>query len=169
MYTHIFMIWLGLLLAVVVVLEVLRRERLFAMTALLAAIGFAATLALVNVDAAIVRQNVARVSQGEDLDVPYLASLSTDSVPALVREFQDKSLPAAARDGVGAVLACRQQIKSEWRGDWRAFTFSRLQAGRAIELVQSQLTEYEVLDTEYPVNILSPADASYDCYGSSGD
>ncbi len=81
MYTHIFMIWLGVLLAVVVVLELLRRERLFPLAALLASIGFAATLVLINVDGSIVRQNVRRAPLGEGLDVAYLASLSTDSAP----------------------------------------------------------------------------------------
>ncbi len=113
MYTHIFMIWLGALLAVVVVLEILRKERFFALAALLASIGFAATLVLLNVDAAIVHQNVARAPQGKGLDVPYLASLSPDSIPALVREFQDQSLPGMTRDGVGAVLVCHEEIDSK--------------------------------------------------------
>lgn len=169
MYTHIFMIWLGVLLAVVVVLEILRRERFFALMALLAAIGFAASLALVNVDAAIVRQNVARASQGKPLDVPYLASLSPDSVPALVAEFQDKSLSTDTRDGVGAVLACRQQIKSDHKGDWRSFSVSNWQADQALRQVQTQLDEYELENSEYPVTILSPVNTSYDCYTYSGD
>ncbi len=65
-YTHVFMIWLGVLLAVVVVLDILRKERTFALAALLASIGFAATLTLLNVDGFIVRQNVARAAAGAE-------------------------------------------------------------------------------------------------------
>ena len=126
MYTHIFMIWLGVLLAVVVVLGVLRRERLFAMSALLASIGFAATLALVNVDAAIVREIVARSSQGKGLDVAYLASLSPNSIPLMVAKFQDASLHAATREAVGAALVCQERVANRKNTDWRAFTLSAL-------------------------------------------
>ncbi len=168
MYTHIFMIWLGALLGVVVLLEILRKERFFALAALLASIGFAATLVLLNVDAAIVHQNVARAPQGKGLDVPYLASLSPDSIPALVREFQDQSLPGMTRDGVGAVLVCHEEIDSRRAGDWRSFTISRWQADRAMEQVQSKLDKYEVESTDWPVGIRTPANTGYQCYLQSG-
>ena len=65
----------------VLVLDVLRKERLFALSALLASIGFAVTLTLMNVDGFIVRQNVARAAAGKSLDVAYLASLSPELGP----------------------------------------------------------------------------------------
>ncbi len=80
-YTHVFMIWLGALLAVVVLLELLRRERFFPLAALLATLGFAGTLVLANVDASIVRQNVRRAAAGQALDVAYLATLSSELCP----------------------------------------------------------------------------------------
>jgi len=172
MYTHIFMIWLGVLLVAVVVLEILRRERLFAALALLASLGFAASLALVNVDGAIVHQNVSRAAAGKDLDVPYLASLSTDAVPALVFEFQDRSTSGTLHDAVGAVLACRQLMDSHPNADWRTFTFSRWQADRAVGQVQQQLEDYETIESDRSLTIASPAGTDYDCYnlyGSSGD
>jgi hypothetical protein len=169
MYTHIFMIWLGALLAVMVVLDVLRKERLFALAALLATIGFALTLTLVNVDGTIVRQNVARAPVGKGLDVVYLASLSTDSVPALVAEFQDQSLPGLTRDAVGAVLFCREQDKSGGGDDnWRSFTLSRWQADQALKQIQTRLDKYQVLEPEWPVKILTPGSVYYQCYQQSG-
>ena len=42
-YTHVFMIWIGVLLAAAVVLEVLKRSRLFALAIVLAAFGFGIT------------------------------------------------------------------------------------------------------------------------------
>ncbi len=64
-YTHVFMIWLGLLLISTVILEIIHRERMFALTALIASIGFAATLPILNVDAFIVQKNIARELQGQ--------------------------------------------------------------------------------------------------------
>ena len=169
MYTYIFMIWLGALLVAVVALDVLHKERLFALAALLASIGFAATLAIANVDGTIVRQNVARAPAGKGLDVAYLASLSTDSVPALVAEFQDQSLPGLTRDAVGAVLVCREQDNSGG-GDnnWRSFTLSRWQADQALKQIQTRLDKYKVLEPEWPVRILTPGSIYYDCHQQSG-
>jgi len=87
-YPHIFMIWLGILLLAVVILETLQRQRAFALAVLLAALGFALSLPLLNVDAFIARTNVERASSGGDLDHLYLASLSDDAVPVLVSAFQ---------------------------------------------------------------------------------
>jgi len=51
LYPRVFLIWVGILFAVVVALEIFQRERYFAFAALLAAFGFAISLCLVNVDA----------------------------------------------------------------------------------------------------------------------
>jgi hypothetical protein len=169
MYTHVFMIWLGLLLAVVVVLDLLRKERFFAFAALLASVGFAASLMILNVDAVIVRQNVARATNGEGLDVAYLASLSPDVVPTLAAEFQDASLPKLTRDAVGAVLVCRQQIRADKHGsEWQGFTVTRWQADLAIQAIQSDLDEYEIVDKEWPIKVLTPGNVDYDCYQQYG-
>ena len=77
--------------------------------ALIASLGFVISLGLLNVDGFIVRQNVDRAVRGESLDVPYLVSLSTDSVPPLQAIFESPSYPGLTRDAVGAVLACRQR------------------------------------------------------------
>jgi len=166
-YTHVFMIWLGVLLVVVVVLDILRKERTFALAALLASIGFAASLTLINVDGFIVRQNVARAAAGADLDVAYLASLSSDSVPALVESLQDGSLTPGTRDAVGAALACRLNAESGGNADtdWRGFTLSRWWANQAMggAQVQEILKNYEILDDNWPVQMQTPMGEKYDC------
>jgi hypothetical protein len=166
-YTHVFMIWLGMLLVVVVVLEILRKERTFALAALLASIGFAATLTLMNVDGFIVRQNVARVATGADLDVAYLSSLSSDSVPALVESLLDGTLTPSTRNLVGATLACRVNAQGGSNTDenWRSFTFSHWWADQALGQTQVQeiLSNYGILDADYPVQVQTPLGEQYDC------
>jgi hypothetical protein len=162
------MIWLGALLAVVVVLDILRKERLFALAALLTSIGFALTLALVNVDGTIVRQNVARAAAGEELDVAYLASLSPDAVPALVESLLDGRLTPGTRNGIGAVLACRINTEKSRaaRTDWRGFTFSQAWADRSMgqKQVQGILDNYGILDEAWPVQVQTPMGEKYDCW-----
>jgi hypothetical protein len=164
-YTHVFLIWLGVLLAVVLVLDILRRERTFALAALFAALGFGVTLTLLNVDGFIVRQNVARSAAGPELDVAYLASLSPDSVPALVTAYRDQTLPGNVRDAVGAALVCREHVSSTSREkDWRSFTLSGWQANQSLELVQTSLDAYQAQQVDWDIKVLTPGGTTFDCY-----
>lgn len=164
-YVHVSLIWLGLLLGAVVVLEILRRERQFAIAALTASLGFALTLAALNVDAFVVRQNVGRALQGRGLDVPYLASLSTDSLPALAGILEDSNMPGLTRDAVGAVLFCRLRAVSSGpsSADWRSFTLSRWLAEGDLRRVGPGLAGYHFLDDRF--NLLTPGGVKYNCYG----
>ncbi|MBI5964403.1 MAG: DUF4173 domain-containing protein, partial [Chloroflexi bacterium] len=103
-YTHVFLIWLGLLLVVTIVLEILRKERMFTFAMLIAALGFAMTLPILNVDAFIVNQNIQREIRTQkdsnltgggraDLDAQYFLDLSDDAVPPLVKAYRTPSLP----------------------------------------------------------------------------
>ncbi|MCS7011803.1 MAG: DUF4173 domain-containing protein [Anaerolineales bacterium] len=166
MYTHVFMIWLGILLVAVVVLEFLRRERAFALAMLLAAIGFAVTLAIVNVDSFIARQNVLRAMQGEELDINYLALLSTDAVPSLVASLQEETLPTDTRDLVGAALLCREYRfgRNQEAVNWRSWTLSAWFAKRALDQVQRILDNYTIFDQAWPVLVETPLGKHYECY-----
>lgn len=170
-YTHVFLIWIGLLLIVTIVLEIFHRERTFALSALLASLGFALSLSLLNVDGFIVRQNVDRAVQGAGLDVPYLVSLSADSVPVLTDIYQSSSYPNLTRDAVGAVLFCRIQPGTSDRADqdWRAFSFSNWRADMDLMSIKSRLSKYQVTDDSWPIRILTPGHVAYDCQGSSYD
>lgn len=163
-YVHISLIWLGVLLVVVVGLELLRRERWFASAALITALGFALTLSLLNVDAFIVRRNVDRALRGQGLDVPYLASLSTDSVPVLAGYLRSTATLPETRDAVGAALACR--LNPRWTrmpSDWRSFNLSRSQAAAALESVRSDLAGYKLSQDDWLTTVLTPSGAKYDC------
>jgi hypothetical protein len=169
-YTHVALVWIGILLAFVVVLEILRRGRGFAAAALVASIGFAVSLAILNVDGLIVKENVFRAMQGKGLDVPYLVSLSTDSVPVLVDVFQSQSTPGLTRDAVGAVLFCRLQSTYESpRSDWRSFTLSRWQSDEAFKRIRTKLNQYRVVDATWPIRVMTPASIVYICRGSGVD
>lgn len=164
-YVHVSLIWLGVLLAVVVILEILRRERLFAPAALLAALGFALTITILNVDAFIVRQNVGRALRGQGLDVPHIASLSTDSVPPLVAFFLADSTGEDTRDAIGAALACRLQSPPEpTTSDWRSFSISRSGATLAMDTVRDELRAYRAVQQDWFTQIITPLGETHDCY-----
>ena len=64
-----------------------RKPDQFAIGLMLAALGFVATLNLLNPDALIVRHNMRRYHETGDLDIHYLARLSADAVPDLVDAY----------------------------------------------------------------------------------
>lgn len=165
-YTHIFMLWLGLLLVAVAALEALRRERAFALAALLASLGFVISLGLVNVDAFIVRQNVARAVRGEELDVSYLTDLSTDAIPALAQAYQTQPLPAPVKDSLGAALACyAARAQDEQPRPWQSFHLSHWNAGRNLASLEEALEGYEVMEGDWTRTVISPRGEEYDCWG----
>jgi hypothetical protein len=84
LYSHVFMIWLALLMIAFMAFPTAYRTRYFATGLLAFVIGFTATLDLLNPDAFIVRQNVTHMRDVEHLDVDYLGSLSADAIPQLI-------------------------------------------------------------------------------------
>lgn len=133
-YSHVFMIWLGFLLLAVVVLEVLRKQRAFAVAVLLVVLGFAATLSLMNVDGFITRANIQRADLGYELDIPHLASLSDDAVPALLDGYNQLDLAAQPdlAGQVAAALACHAELHHKYSTNlpWRSWNWSRSRANQ---------------------------------------
>ena len=169
LYPQIFLVWLGLLLIAVAALEVLRRERYFAFAAVLASIGFAVSLSVFNVDASIVRHNLERVVQGKNLNVPHLASLSADAIPALAEKFMDPSLPTDIHEGIGAILVChKHSIQSNPKWDWRSFNLSRWQAERALTQVHATLTAYHYFYRHGSPRVLTPGNVYFECLDTAG-
>ena len=174
-YTHVFMIWLGLLLIAVVALEVLRRESFIGLTMVLAAMGFVASIGVMNVDAFIVRENVQREVQGvgenvstrgsTSLDAQYFLGLSDDAIPALVNAFTDKSLPDAVHEELGAALTCKQYDRSQDTGKlpWQSFQLSRYLADLRFAEIKGGLNNYKTNDKDWPVTVETPSGSEFSC------
>jgi len=175
-YTHVFMIWLGVLLVVVVALEVLRRERAVGLAMIAAALGFVLSLNVLNVDAFIVSQNIQReirstsdktFAQGRaDLDAQYFVDLSDDSIPPLVEAFHSKSVPDSVKEKIGAALACKlyERGQSEPKTPWQGFHFSRWKADTAFKQLSKELKVYQIVDKDLPVMVKTPGGEEFPCY-----
>jgi hypothetical protein len=168
LYPRVFMIWLGVLLVAIVVLEILRRERYFAFAFVLASLGFAISLTLVNVDASIVSYNLERVKQGKNLNVPDLASLSVDAIPALVAGFHDPQMSAEQHEGIGAILTCylHSNIMTA-SDDWRSYNFSRWRTRQILETMKPLLEGYRYNDKKFPPLARTPNGMYYECWKAS--
>jgi hypothetical protein len=164
-YTHLFMFWLGLLLVAVMFLEIMHKERKFALAVVLTSLGFAASLALLNVDGFIVRENVERAMQGQELDAAYLASLSTDSIPALVGKFNDIKLSEEIHEQIGASLACMSAIKPvQDEREWQSFNYSQFNGQKMLAGIETKLIAYKIIDYEYQMFVTTPSGKKIDCW-----
>jgi hypothetical protein len=147
-YTHVFMIWVGVLLLAFVVLELVDRPRAFGLATALVALGFGISLNFVNVDAWIVTQNVARARQGAELDQAFLLGLSDDSVPALFDQFHAANLSPSLKDGLGEILVCRERPEpsaGQNPDPWQSFNVSRNQAGQLYLKYANELEAYTLV------------------------
>jgi hypothetical protein len=140
-YPHVFMVWLGILLLGVVVLEIMNKQQAFALAVVLAIMSFAVTLNIINVDAFIARKNVDLAQEGEQLDIAYLASLSDDVVPVLAEMLQDEEYDLSVRNEIGAALGCYIALNDEESQDdpWQTYHLSRARAVQAEKSVISIL------------------------------
>ncbi|HKJ38389.1 MAG TPA: DUF4173 domain-containing protein [Anaerolineales bacterium] len=175
-YTHVFMLWLGLLLVAVAVLEVLRRERSIGLTMVLASLGFVISLGLLNVDGFIVKQNIQRelsdsgdkaFTQGRSgLDAQYFLDLSDDAVPALVDGFTNGSLPEHVHEKIGAALVCKRYDREQDAREvpWQSFHISRYRADLSLATVNNKLDSYKVIDKDWPMKVETPGGDEFSCW-----
>ncbi len=160
MYTHVFTIWLGLLLAATVVFELLQRRQHFGLALLVTLLGFGLTLGFFNIEDTIAHQNIARARQGSSLtsagtgqrlklDAAYLSGLSSDAVPALVAEYRRPDQPTEVHDALGVELACRTfRLKNSQANQpglrWVSFNLSSNTANGLLAQAQNEWSAYQV-------------------------
>ncbi len=172
-YSHVFYIWLALLLAAVAILEILHRERAFALAALIASLGFTISLTALNVDAFTAQQSVIRASNRYHFNIPDLAALSEDSLPTFVDAYLNPKLPQSLHEQIGVILTCRGNAyvpPAAPVGDWRSFNFSRWQAEQAMAKAKPYLQGYSINEERYPMRVHTPYSAGYfECQNYYGD
>ncbi len=178
-YTHVVLYWIGALLVATIILEITHKEKYFTFAMLVASFGFAISLPIVNVDAFIVRQNIAheissvssstnsssRVERSDDFDEQYLTQLSDDAVPALVAAFNDKAVANELHEQVGASLACIRYDREKYEQElsWQSFNFARFNADRALASVDKKLDEYEMIEEDWTAAVITPAGEEFQC------
>jgi hypothetical protein len=165
-YAHVFILWLGILLLALVVMEIFHHQRSFANIALAVLLGFTVTLNLLNVDGFIVRNNINRAVQGELLDASYLSTLSTDSIPELASDFSSGKFSPKIHESLGATLACSQQIINNvpsTQMNWQSFHLSNWVVEREIQKIQQELKTFQVLEKDGQTFVKNPDGTEYPC------
>jgi hypothetical protein len=104
-YTHVFMIWLGVLFGVFVLSLFRVKRHVFSLGVLGVGIGYLLMLNVMNVDLYIAERNIARYHEGRALDLSFLSILSTDAVPAIIPLHQSLADQPEAQQWTGQWLA----------------------------------------------------------------
>lgn len=165
LYAHTLMVWIGVALLAVAGLQATNARRWVAHALLVAAVGFSAHLVLSNVDARVVKNNVARAASGAPLDVAYLASLSSDAVPVMAGLFRNPGLPETTREAVGALLLCWTVRHPSWDSPvpWQEFHLSRWRARQALGSALPQLAGYHLDGESKPTTVRAPSSRTFPC------
>lgn len=167
-YSHIFIFWLGGLILATIILILIKNSRFFGLAVILAAIGYGATLAGVNVDGFIAKQNIQRATIGYELDSVYLGMLSHDAVPVLVEEFKNAALPQKVKDVIGSDLACRLKFAQDsGKLPWQSFHISTATAFSQLSSVINELAKYPVTQMNGTDEVVVGS-LEFPCYFVSG-
>ncbi|MGH2812384.1 MAG: DUF4153 domain-containing protein [Actinomycetota bacterium] len=138
-YSHVFMVWLGLTLIAVLVLQWKNSLRSVTLVLVLAGLGYAASLNVIGVDAFIARSNIDRAVRGAELDVFYLNQLSSDAVPTLLARVDD--LSPKDRRLLSNVLVCKALAERNLQRPWQSTHLSNERSRAALLTFYERLAE----------------------------
>jgi hypothetical protein len=151
--THVFMIWLGVLLAAAVLMEIFNQFRRLALVLFLVLFGFSLTLNLLNVDQFIAQRNIEHAIAGNRLDASYLVhQLSDDGIPTLFMYWQAQGTPQDVQAALQAALACRLAMRNtqQGRGHWAEWHRAASRADELFEKHQADLASFPFIERTDP-------------------
>lgn len=142
--TQVFMIWLAVVLLAYAITVLLDRPRLIALGGLVAAMGFIATLDVINLDGLIAHENIQRdllesvrldepdSRYGDTFDYLYVLSLSDDAVPELMT-LLSHSDPDVRAEAQQTLSDRRAALEATWEADglW-SWSWARQEALRVL-------------------------------------
>lgn len=151
--THVFMVWMGVLLVVFLVSLHFNQPRWFAFGLLLVGLGFITSVNVLNMDAFIARQNIARYESSGNLDAAYLSSLSDDAIPVLMRALEQVGPDEKVMLGAALFDRLGQLEKNDTDAGWMAWNYARNRAFSLLMQAKSELEQYQPQDMDLDVPV----------------
>jgi len=144
-FTHVFMVWMAVMLGAFLVMLYARRTYMFATGLLIGAVIYVLALNVLNPDAFIARQNIERFERaGEELDLFYLALLSEDALPVWAPLLHDDDLT----DSVGPLLHAKLNPLDVRQRNW-GWPSYHVSKDRAYTLLDGERELIESYEPEY--------------------
>jgi hypothetical protein len=126
-YAAVVLIWLAFAFVWFSICQLGAARNLFLSGVSLAAVLVLITVNLVNPDGLIAQTNTSRLKSGRSFDADYVANLSADAVPTLLRRLD------RVNTNDRCVLA--QRLMADWLvadNDWRSLNLGRYRAQRIV-------------------------------------
>jgi Domain of unknown function (DUF4173) len=144
-FTHVSMLWLGILLGVFLLSLFRVKKHVFSFGALLVAIGYLGTLNVMNVDLYIAERNIARYHEGSALDLSFLTMLSADALPAIIPLHEELKDNPEAQTWTGQWLARQLNIleKEGQGGTIFSANLSGDSAWATLDAMRNQIPTYD--------------------------
>ena len=165
---HVFMVFVGLLLLALILMELTNSFRRLGLVLMLGVLAFALVMVGLNEDALIAQQNLERAVQGEKLDAAYLVhDLSNDAVPTLFRYMDDPDIDPELREKLQLVMACRYGNFEDNYGKatWQSITIPTLVAVK-LYVQHDEVLSSVPLDTISTGSTVSIDGETIWCYGA---
>ncbi len=151
LWTSVFMGWLVVLFGFLVAGLFRLRRNIFSLGIVVSAIGFFATMNLINPDALIASHNIQQaIRDDKTLDVCYLTLLSEDAVPVMGRLFE-RIEDGEVKSALGTLLhqqVANQNAQRQWDDSERTlfeFNVARSRAAHALDSIADEATEYPLV------------------------
>jgi len=148
LYSHSFLILLAVIFCLLIY-KIYRNktESVFVFQIFVSAFIFLAGMNFLNPDRFIAQQNIKRFSNTENLDVYYLANLSDDAIPEIVKAL-DTLQDEESKNRLGGRLYLRS-LEDNGYGNWQSFNISRTRAKRILDLEEERLKQYKGYYEDY--------------------
>jgi hypothetical protein len=168
-YSHLCIIWIGVLFLSILILEILEKHRFFTMAAVAAIAGFVLTMNVVNIDSFITIKNIQRLKiDDNDLDTYTLRNLSDDAIPTLIELAEDPNLSRTEKEDIQAILACREEELIDRKFKWQSFLVPRYRARLHLEDHSYLWEDIELEEESYGSVYVQQDDGKFYCGYSRG-
>jgi hypothetical protein len=165
---HVFMVFVGLLLLALILMELTNSFRRLGLVLVLGVLAFALVMVGLNEDALIAQQNLERAVQGEKLDAAYLVhGLSNDAVPTLFRYMDDPDIDPELQEKLQLVMACRfANFEDNYgKATWQSISIPTSVAGK-LYVQHDEVLSSVPLDTVSTGSAVSIDGETIWCYGA---
>lgn len=163
-YSHLCVIWIGILFLAILILEVLGKHRYFTLASLAAVAGFVLTMNAVNVDAFIVRSNVQRLDDKDAiLDTNLLKDLSSDSIPTLINLAGEPHITYREKEEIGVVLACAADDFARDETGWLSWILPDALAERSLQENKALWEDITFKETEWGARFVDLESGEFYC------
>ena len=163
-YSHLCVLWIGILFLAILVLEVLQHYRTFTLATVAAIAGFVLTMNAVNVDGFITTRNIQRLSvEDAALDTHYLKTLSNDAIPTLIGLADNEGFSEIEKEDLLAILACRADEIENSDKKWPSFLLPALRAEKALQENAALWKDVQLAGEEWEGKYVEQQDGKFYC------